>query len=157
MLRSYLLSLFLLMAANSLLAVNSLNLYLQLPDQGQQAQCFPLNEHPVITFSGDFMQVSTDSVKVKYEINRTRPYFIYEDEPSSVVAPVRNYVIDVNGDGLTSIADASIIIYIILGGRDSFNDDAVRAADVNGDGLITIADAMTIVSNILNGDRKSVV
>lgn len=57
---------------------------------------------------------------------------------------------DVNGDGIVSIADANLIIYIVLYGNDSIRDDVVGSADVNQDGQITIADASVVVSFILN-------
>lgn len=53
---------------------------------------------------------------------------------------------DVNGDGMTTIADANTVIAMILNGNET------AAGDVNGDGLVTIADASVIVSIILNGE-----
>ena len=57
---------------------------------------------------------------------------------------------DVNGDGIVSIADANIIIYILLYGNEPLTDDVVATADVNQDGQITIADASVVVAAVLN-------
>ena len=56
---------------------------------------------------------------------------------------------DVNGDGLITIADANVVISIILNGVDSADEATLARADVNGDGLVTIADANVVISIIL--------
>ena len=56
---------------------------------------------------------------------------------------------DVNGDGQVTIADANVIISIILNGTDSVDEATLAAADVNGDGQVTIADANVVIAAIL--------
>lgn len=56
---------------------------------------------------------------------------------------------DVNGDGQITIADANVIISIILNGEDAADAAALARADVNGDGLVTIADANAVIALIL--------
>lgn len=56
---------------------------------------------------------------------------------------------DVNGDGLVTIADANVIISIVLNGEDSTDAGTLALADVNGDGVVTIADANAVIGIIL--------
>ena len=57
---------------------------------------------------------------------------------------------DVNGDGQITIADANVVIAIILNSTDSVDADTLARADVNGDGQITIADANAVIAAILS-------
>lgn len=54
---------------------------------------------------------------------------------------------DVNGDGEVNIADANIVIDLILGG--TVDDGTMKRADVTGDGEIGIADINAIIDIIL--------
>ena len=57
---------------------------------------------------------------------------------------------DVNGDGVVTIADVTMLVNIILGKTTSGFD--TRVADVNGDGVVTIADVTALVNIILGKD-----
>ena len=52
---------------------------------------------------------------------------------------------DVNGDGVISISDVTVLVDIILEGGDN------PVADVNNDGLVSVADVTLLVDIILNG------
>ncbi len=54
---------------------------------------------------------------------------------------------DADGDGLVSVADASVLIDYILNGDD--NDIIMECADVDGDGNITVADVGDLIDTIL--------
>lgn len=57
---------------------------------------------------------------------------------------------DVNGDGKTTITDATCIVNFITGANTAGLDK--EAADVNGDGKITITDATLIIKKIINNN-----
>lgn len=61
-----------------------------------------------------------------------------------------NPVGDVNGDGVVNIADANVIIRLILNGTAGITAEALKSADVNGDGVVNIADANAVILAILN-------
>ena len=65
------------------------------------------------------------------------------EDITPVPQPVKG---DVNGDGEVTVADANVIIGIILGSIDN-----IPAADVNGDGEVTVADVNAVISLIING------
>ena len=52
---------------------------------------------------------------------------------------------DVNGDGVLSVSDVTLLVNIILMGDDN------SLADVNNDGIISVADVTLLVDIILNG------
>ena len=54
---------------------------------------------------------------------------------------------DVNNDGVVDIADANIVIDIVLGADDAAKYDG--RADVNGDGVVDIADANAVIDIVL--------
>ena len=52
---------------------------------------------------------------------------------------------DVNGDGDVDVADANLLINMVLG-----STKANSVADVNGDGSVDVADVNTLINIILN-------
>ena len=54
-----------------------------------------------------------------------------------------NFIGDVNGDGVISIADATTLQKYLANIVD-FNDEQLAVADTNGDGSVSIADATQI-------------
>ena len=56
---------------------------------------------------------------------------------------------DVNGDQMVSVTDVTLLVNIILGETDDYDE---YAADLNGDGFISIADVTLLVNIILGGD-----
>ena len=71
------------------------------------------------------------------------------DDALTLSGTVTSAAGDVNGDGQITIADANIIISIILNGTGSADEATLARADANGDGQLTIADANTVISIIL--------
>ena len=56
---------------------------------------------------------------------------------------------DVNGDQMVSVTDVTLLVNIILGETDDYDE---YAADLNGDSYITVADVTLLVNIILGGD-----
>ena len=56
---------------------------------------------------------------------------------------------DFNGDQTVSVTDVTLLLNIILGETDDYDE---YAADLNGDSYITVADVTLLVNIILGGD-----
>ena len=56
---------------------------------------------------------------------------------------------DLNGDQIVSIVDVTLLVDIILGEADDYDE---YAADLNGDSYVTVADLTLLVNIILGGD-----
>ncbi len=57
---------------------------------------------------------------------------------------------DINGDGKTTIADAVLLINIVLGNTKPAEEIDLRVCDMNKDGQVNIADAIAIIDALLN-------
>ena len=55
---------------------------------------------------------------------------------------------DLNGDQIVSIVDVTLLVDIILGEADDYDE---YAADLNGDSYVTVADLTLLVNIILGG------
>lgn len=60
-----------------------------------------------------------------------------------------NFIGDVNGDGVISIADATTLQKYLANIVD-FDDEQLAVADTNGDGSVSIADATQIQKYLAN-------
>lgn len=67
----------------------------------------------------------------------------FHDELSSILG-------DLNGDGIISVSDVTLLVDYILG----HNVEIVGNADINGDGIITVSDVTELVSIILGKTNK---
>ena len=75
-------------------------------------------------------------------VNACRAYFALQQPEASA---------DVDGDGLTDMADVDALVSMVLGKKES-----TETADVNGDGLSSIADVATLVNIILGKEPTAV-
>ena len=69
----------------------------------------------------------------------TAVYLVKESAPEVIPG-------DLNGDGIITPADISLLINTLLGGAEDYS----AGADVNGDGIITPADISAIINILLN-------
>ena len=60
---------------------------------------------------------------------------------------------DLNGDGVVSVTDVTLLVSVVLG-EENENVD-MDNADVNGDGILSVSDVTTLV-NIILGDNSDI-
>lgn len=115
------------------------------------------NSGVTIVFYGDSIPSVDDRITLQVaNTGWTRDGVHQSDEGDQVYADVifdflnsSDNAGDVNGDGAITMADVTLIIYVILNGTEGIKAESLLKADVNGDGLITMADATTIIQLIL--------
>ena len=107
----------------------------------------PLHKAGIKCIAAKPLADGTMPTTVQYAVEDVEAYGI---AGATYVAPdVPDLKGDVNGDGHVTIADANMVISIILNGSDSVEAEILARADVNGDGLVTIADANAVIAVIL--------
>lgn len=94
-----------------------------------------------------FMLTSVVDAPVRYRIAQTAGSRVNIDDVTLYAFVKKDLRGDVNGDGEVNIADANIVIDLILGG--TADGGTMKRADVTGDGEIGIADINAIIDIIL--------
>lgn len=89
----------------------------------------------------DAYKLGLTDINVMFELVNVVDHFYfylssYWDDTTSVVG-------DVNGDGVLTILDATLIQKKIIGAV-SFNESETESADINGDGIINVSDVTQI-------------
>ena len=107
---------------------------------------------PTTNENAKVYRIETDGTKTDMNAVFDNGYMVFTTEHFSLyalVVPNVNVIGDINGDGVISIADATVIQKYLANIID-FEDGQLAAADTNGDGSVSIADATQIQKYLAN-------